>query len=197
MGVHPIHAALTTEYVQKLITIKARQISKCPGFRLSEQEDLEQDLATHVLKRAHLFDPARGSANTFIARVVESAAAMVQRDRRRKKRVVERRMLSLEGPAYPGGSRNYTLRETIDEGDLRRHRGGEALSACEAQTLSADFASALGSLPPALQDVAIRLADGNEHSVARALGVSRRQLRKAVAAVQEHFRSKGLAEIPR
>ncbi|MBE3123871.1 MAG: hypothetical protein IMZ65_03630, partial [Planctomycetes bacterium] len=86
MGVHPVHAALTTKYVQTLIRIKARAVARQPGFSQSDQDDLEQDLAIHVLKQAHYFDPDRGSVRTFIARVVDSAVAMMLRDRRRLKR---------------------------------------------------------------------------------------------------------------
>jgi len=41
MGVHPVHAAVTTPYVQKLIAVRARQVVRQPGFCRSDQADVE------------------------------------------------------------------------------------------------------------------------------------------------------------
>ena len=96
MGTHTVHAALTTPYVTSLIRSKAGRLSRSSGFQRSEQGDLEQELTSHILKQAGHYDPARGSVNTFIDRVVTSAVAMVIRDRRRLKRGAGRRPISLE-----------------------------------------------------------------------------------------------------
>ena len=197
MGVHPVHAALSTEYIQKLIGIKARQLVRKPGFSRSDQPDVAQELVTHILKAARLFDPARGSVCTFIARVVDSAVAMILRDRRRLKRAAGFRVLSLADPAFSGTDRESTLAETIEDADLRRRSGGQCHEDEEERVRAIDVAQVLSGLPPHLQDIAIRLAEQSEVAIAHNLGLSRRQVRKAVAQIREAFDAAGLAEIPR
>ena len=51
-----------------------------------DRADIEHDLIGHVLKQADKYDPDRAAVNTFIVRVVETAAAMLVRDRGRLKR---------------------------------------------------------------------------------------------------------------
>jgi RNA polymerase sigma factor (sigma-70 family) len=197
MGVHPVHAALTTEYVQKLISIKARQLVRKPGFSRSDQPDIAQELVAHILKAAHLFDPARGSVCTFIARVVDSAVAMILRDRRRLKRAAGFRVLSLADPAFSGTDRESTLAETIEEADLRRRCGGTCRRDDEDCVRTIDLAQILASLPPHLQEMAVWLKEEREAAVARDLGLSRRQVRKAVSQIREAFEAAALAEIQR
>jgi RNA polymerase sigma factor (sigma-70 family) len=197
MGVHPVYAALTTEYVQKLISIKARQLVRKPGFSRSDQPDVAQELAAHILRAAHLFDPGRGSVRTFIARVVDSAVAMILRDRRRLKRAAGFRVLSLADPGFSGTDRESTLAETIEEADLRRRCGGACRGDDEDRVRAIDLAQILAGLPPHLQEMAVWLKEESEAAVARDLGISRRQVRKAVAQIREAFEAAGLAEIQR
>ena len=190
MGSHPIHVALTTEYVRKLILLQARRISRSPGFRPSQRQDIEQELATRVLEQAHLFDPARATAHTFIAQIVASTASNLRRGQCRKKRLIEHEAVSLDSRVYLERGEALTLGDIIDEEDLCRRHGGCSERGTEAP--DEEIAAALASLPPRLQAIAARLADGTESSVASALGLSRRQIRKAVAALREHFESRGL-----
>ena len=73
----PRGSHVCTEYARTLIRVKARQIVCRPGFSRSDTGDVEQDLYLHLLSQAQQFDPTRGSINTFIARVVDSAVAML------------------------------------------------------------------------------------------------------------------------
>jgi RNA polymerase sigma factor (sigma-70 family) len=180
-----------------LISIKARQLVRKPGFSRSDQPDVAQELVTHILKAAHLFDPARGSVRTFIARVVDSAVAMILRDRRRLKRAAGFRVLSLADPAFSGTDRESTLAETIEEADLRRRCGGACRRDDEDRVRTIDLAQILAGLPPHLQEMAVWLKEESEAAVAHNLGLSRRQVRKAVAQIREAFDAAGLAEIPR
>ncbi len=75
MGTDPVRSALTTEYVQKLLKIKASQLGRRPEFRTIDPDDLEHDLTIHVLKQADNYDPARSAANTDSARVAPPATS--------------------------------------------------------------------------------------------------------------------------
>jgi RNA polymerase sigma factor (sigma-70 family) len=195
MGVHPVHAALTTDYVRQLLQVKARQLTSHNGFNTSEQLDIEQDLAVHVLRQAHHFDPSRACVKTFIARVVDSAVAMLLRDRRRLKRAAGFRSRSLEEALFHSEKGAGSLADLLDEADGCRRAGGNATSGQERAELESDTQRVLAELPPHLQKIAARLVSATEAAIARDLGISRRQVRNAVETIRAHFQKAGLSEI--
>jgi len=194
MGTDPVRSALTTEYVQTLLRIKARQLLRRSEFRRSDPVDIEHDLVEHVLRQADNFDPTRSAVNTFITRVVETAAAMLVRHRGRMKRAAEYRTFSLERTHVHGDQRQMTLGQVIGESDLRRRCGGEPHNDRQEAELSADVARAMTGLTGRQREIAGRLAKSNEAAVAREMGISRRQVRNAVVAIRDHFRRAGLDE---
>jgi RNA polymerase sigma factor (sigma-70 family) len=195
MGTDAVHAALTTPYVTILIRSKAAGLSRTSGFQRGERGDLEQELTAHVLRQADRYDPARSSVNTFIDRVVDSAAAMIVRDRRRLKRGAGLHAISLDQTHIQKDQRQMSLAQVVCEDDLRRRSGGAVHDAQQDAELSADLARAMADLTPQQREVAIRLTRAPEAVVARELGVSRRQMRSVVAAIRERFREAGLSEI--
>jgi DNA-directed RNA polymerase specialized sigma24 family protein len=193
MGVHPVHAALTTPYVQTLIRCKARRIVQRLGLSRSDESDVAQDLRACVLKQAHQFDPALAGVNTFIARVVDSGAAMIVRDRRRLKRAAGLRLQSLEGSTLQHEGEEKTLADVLVDDDLQRRHGTWGTPDEERHDVSADTARVLAHLKPPLRAIARRLMkDDNEVSIARDLGISRRQVRKAIADLGRHFKRASL-----
>jgi len=194
MGTDPVRSALTTEYVQRLLKIKSRQLSRRPEFRRTDLADIEHDLIAHVLKQADNYDPSRSAPNTFITRVVETAAAILVRNRGRIKRAAGYRPISLERTRLRGDQRQTTLGETLSERDLRRRCGGEVHDDRQDAELSADVARAMAGLTDRQREIAKRLARAAEASVAREMGISRRQVRNDVLAIRDHFRRAGLGE---
>jgi RNA polymerase sigma factor (sigma-70 family) len=189
------HHEVLNEYARTLIRVKAKQLIRRPGFSRSDEGDVEQDLILHVLKKVQQFDPSRGSINTFVARVVNSAAAMLVRERGRNKRSpgedVEIRSLEMmiEQPEGP-----TALWATISIADLQRRTGGASLSDAELYELVEGVASAIASLPPDLQQVCHSLSERNRSESERALGLSRRSMKSAMDRIRQHFTRAGLAE---
>ena len=194
MGTDPVRSALTTEYVQTLLRIKARQLSRRPEFRRSDPADIEHDLIEHVLKQADNFDPTRSAVNTFITRVVETAAAMLVRHRGRLKRAAGYRAISLERTHVHGDQGQMTLGHVIGDRDLRRRCGGEPHDERQDAELSADVARAMEGLTDRQREIARRLAEATEASVAQEMSISRRQVRNDVLVIREHLRRAGLGE---
>lgn len=194
MGTDPVRSALTTQYVQKLLGIKARQLWRRPEFRRTDPADIAHDLLVHVLKQADNYDPARSAPNTFITRVVETAAAMLVRQRGCIKRAAGYRTISLERTHVCGDRRRITLGSVVGEGDLRRRCGGAVHDDRQDAELSADVARAMEGLTGRQCEIATRLSDATEASVAREMGISRRQVRNDVLAIREHFQRAGLDE---
>ena len=185
--------ALLTAYAQSLIKFKARQLSRKPGFSRSDEEDVSQELTAHLLTQAGLYDPKRGSANTFADRVIKSAIAMLLRDRRRQKRAAGFTAQSLEQTYVRQDQGIASLRDVLGLADLYRRTGAGDDDERRAETVAAVI-EAFQSLPPDLQDLCRRLIDGTAASAARELGISRRQFRNAIERVRHHFEASGLED---
>ena len=189
MPTHPVHAALSSDYVKTLIRLKARQLRRRSEFCRTPVKDIEQEPVLHVLQQAHLYDATRGAVNTFVTTVVKSAAAMMCRDRRRLKRAAGLNLQSLEGSTLLDGGEEKTLLDVIIDDDLRRRHAGYTASDEDRACTSADTSIALSGLSSSLRAVARLLMEGaKEASVATRLGISRRQARKAIEEIREHFR---------
>jgi RNA polymerase sigma factor (sigma-70 family) len=196
VGSDPVRSALSTPFIQKLLKTKSRQLSRHPRFRAWEQPDLEQDLLVFVLSQTDRFDPSRASAQTFIARVVDSAFAMMVRTRRRLRRAAGFEAASIENTFVGHGRAGQpeALSDAIQEGDLRRRYGGRTSSDPDRTDLAVDVSAAMAGLPPEHRRVALCLSDAPPAVVARQLGISRRQVRNAISAIREHFENAGLRE---
>ena len=72
---------LFTKYAQSCVRFKARQLSRRSEFRRCDEDDLRQELWLLLLREAHRFDPRRASLNTFVDRVLQTAAGMIVRGR--------------------------------------------------------------------------------------------------------------------
>ena len=187
---------IVTEYAQTLIRVKAKQLVRRPGFCRSDQEDIEQELVISLLAQAGNYNPDRSALNTFIARVVDSAIAMLVRERGRAKRSpaddIDVQSLADSVPQKDGPPES--LAKLISQVDLERRTGTSSLSDTELFELVEDVAGAIASLPPDLQDACRSLMERNRQETEAELGISRRQLRRAIEAVREHFEKSGLAK---
>jgi len=196
MSTHPVHAALSSDYVKTLIRLKARQLRRRPEFCRTPVNDIEQELVLHVLQQAHLYDAARGAVNTFVTTVVESSVAMMCRDRNRLKRGARLNLQSLERSTLLDEGEEKTLLDVVTDEDLHRRHGSHVAGDEERSDVSADTAAVLSRLAPDPREIAhLLMAGAREATIARALGISRRRVRSAVAAIRRHLQDAGLAEI--
>lgn len=185
MGNAPDSDAVLTPYSKNLISYLSRKLKPRRVFRRESQGDLEQELTAYVLSRAHLFDPSRGSANTFADRVIHSGIAMMIRDRRRQKRAPDLDNVSLEKTAAGSDEEAPSMRDTLTEADLRR-RFGDACDSDRAESIEA-VREILQSLSAEDQEICQLRMSGSDASVARALGISRRQVRQHLDRLRKRF----------
>ena len=156
-------------FVSNLIRRKAcRMIRRC-GYSRSDLEDLEQDLRVRVLEAWPRFDRVRGDERTFVAVVIELAAALILRGRFRQskrdrlaKRIHRDRLAS-------GESGDYGLFELRD-----------------------DVRSVSMGLDEALRDLVNRLQLDQATQVARDLGVPRTTLLRWVDKLRTTFTAANL-----
>jgi len=194
MGSHLVHAELTTPYVRKLLSLKARQLCHKRGFSRCDQEDIEQELTVRVLRQAAKFDPSRSGVRTFIDRVVRSAAAMILRERTCPTRGAGCPALSLETARADSGlgGRRPALSQIVQEDHLRLRCGGEVDDPLRQVELSEDLAPVYAALTPLQRKVASQLGDIPDAAIARRLGISRRQVRKAIEAIRDRLEKCGI-----
>ena len=199
MSTAAFRTALVSGYVQKMIKVKACQLRRRPEFARMELKDVQQELTARIMERAHLFDPARGAPTTFIAAVIGTAVPMMCRDRRRLKRAGEVRNTSLDACVVEKDGEaevEVSLVDQLGESDRLRHRCGDHCPDRERRDMAMAVAAATERMPPKVRDVCYRfMAGGNESSVARDLGISRRQVRNAMDLARDELRRAGLEGI--
>ena len=196
MSVDELRKSVVCEYAKTVIRVKARQLCRRPSFSTSDTDDVEQDLFLHLLNQIQQFDPSRGSLNTFIARVVDSAVAMLVRERGRNKRApatgviqsLEVMVDQIDGPPSPLGA-------TLSQDDAQRRTGVDAKSHIDLFELADDIAHLMDALPPELQAVCRARMDRNRKETERDLDLSRRNYDAAIEQIREHFAQGGFGEI--
>ena len=181
-----------TEYAKSCVRVKARQLSQRSEFRQSDEDDLHQDLWLTLLKEARRFDPQRASLNTFVDRVVNSAACMILRRPYRQKRAQGRRALSLDRTRVAvSGEVKKPLAHFISDADLARRIGATRSDETARHDDAKAFDHAVIAMPDDVRDVCRQVMGGSISSAARELGMSRRQVREALQAARPYFERAG------
>lgn len=184
-----------SDYARTLIRVKARQLVRRPEFTACEVDDLEQELTLHILTKLDRFDPSRGSLNTYFARIVNTAIAMLIRERGRIKRnggagveieSLEKMVDQPEGSPIP-------LWATISDSDANRRFQTHPLSALEQSQLRMDVNSVLEKLPAELRRICEQLMVGNSSDIRRDSGLSRRKFEATISLIREQFMESGLS----
>lgn len=190
MSSHQGKEFVLTDYAKNLIEFKARQLSQRRDFCRSDREEIQQELWLAVVGQADRFDPERASLDTFIDRVVNTAVAMILRDRDRHVRANGFRTQSLDDIAHDGS--RQLLAAKITEEDLARRLGRERRDEVADRELEEAVAAALPKMPPEVSDVCRRVMGGNISTAATELKTSRRQIRNSLAAAKPVLEEAGL-----
>jgi RNA polymerase sigma factor (sigma-70 family) len=181
-----------TEYAKSCVRVKARQLSQRSEFRRTDEDDLQQTLWLTLLKEAHRFDPQRASLNTFVDRVVNTAAGMILRRPYRQKRAPGQRALSLERTKVAiSGEVKKPLAHFISDIDLSRRTGATRSDVTTHHDDTGAFAHAVDAMPDDVRDVCRQVMGGSISSAARELGMSRHQVREALKAARPYFERAG------
>ena len=176
------------EYANKLTRHKARQLVGQFGFTRSDRDDLEQELRTHLFQQAARFDPERGSASTFISRVLSRKVVSIIRHRCADQRHCYRVACSLNDLVRDEDDAWLERGQTLPpDADRRRTAATDVPS-----DLSIDLRQAVDALEPRLQRLWHVLLSNTVTDAARELGVSRLVVYARVQELREHFAAHGL-----
>ena len=157
-----------------IIKNKARGILGHFGFRFSDLEDLEQDLATHVFQKTCLHNPNRGSRDAFVGAIAGNKLLNIVEARTAKKRDDRRNIEYAEAPA----------RALID-GTLSQTQIDLQL---EMQAMAT-------SLPSEVREVFdLMLLGYGETDIQKLLHLSRQRARTLMRKVAQHIRESNLGD---
>ncbi|MFO0911490.1 MAG: sigma factor [Pirellulales bacterium] len=196
MSVDAIRAEIVSEYTQRLIRLKARQLSRRRDFRRADLDDLVQELTLRIWEQAERFDAKRSCPRTFIQCILGSAVGMIVRHRRRQVRLAPpgTQVLSLALAIRHRSDSEVELATLISHDDLARRTGVCSQSPLELFERQADVETAITSLPAQLQPICRQLMHHRPAKVAQSLGVSRFKVGKAITAIRRHFTRLGLCQ---
>jgi len=185
MGTTPAPDPFNSAYARPVIRIKSTRLARRRALPGMDDEDIAQELRAALMAKAHLYDPARGSLNTFLKQVVESTIATMLRDQRRQKRADDAHTISLEHAKVGGDEDAATLRDMLSAAERARRTGANLEARAEG------IMAIVVSLPPNERKCALLRMEGTEASVARDMGISRRQVRNIMSRIRTRFEAEG------
>jgi RNA polymerase sigma factor (sigma-70 family) len=161
--------------ISSLIRSKAARLRGCAWLNEQDLEDLSQDCHVELLRKLGRYDPSRGAVEAYVARVLENFVANWFRNRVAQRR--DPRSVTWLGAldridCAPGGRDRFRRdhRSSFDQADLNQ-----------------DLLTVLNSLPPDLQDLALRLMHQSVAAAARALGIPRTTLQSRIRKLRTVF----------
>lgn len=169
------------DYARDLIKNKARMLVGKAGFRASDLEDLEQELALDLFTRLPKYNPERARRTTFMAMVVDHKLSALLDERHAQCRDWRMCRESLDECAdcEDGLSRADTLADA-------------AAPTSDDLALEIDLQRALDTLPADLRELWDLLLDSNINRVARRAGISRATIYAKRDRLREALREAGL-----
>jgi len=169
------------ENTRTLIRIEARRLVGKFGFSQSDRDDLEQDLALHLIEHADQFDSSRACWRTFVNRMVDNRIISIMRRRLAQRRDYRRTMLLSE--------------LTVDD------RGDSLEPACDSGAhidpspdLAIDLDDAIQKLDCPTQRMCRLLAHESLAESARRLGLTRAQMRTQVSRIRNLLTEQGMED---
>ena len=186
------HDVVTHPFTINFIQIKAAQLCRRTDVSRSDRDDMQQDMLLYLWKKAHLFDPARGTIEAFVTTAVNSWVGMELRRRDRQKRREDYRAISLEGTTIECEGDTETLDALLSDADLHRRTQQSGHSPIELIDLRDALRCALSKLSKREHSLLVHVAEHGVASAARKHHVSRRQIENALARMRSRFEDAGL-----
>jgi len=183
-----------TEFAQRLIHRKAKQLCRTAGFTAADQEDLEQELTLWLLQRLDKFSPELGHENVFFTTVIERACSTILRQQTAEKRDPARLACSLNALLDDGDGGKVELGETLSEDGRDAMTGRSARGTEERLQMALDLETVIAKLPPHLRDLAQRLKHSSITEIAQQTGIPRSSINRRVGQLRQHFEEAGLRD---
>lgn len=184
---------ILTRYARDLIRYKAHQLCRRGDFHKTEPDDLQQELWLLLLSAIDHFDPDKASLDTYLDRVLTTGVAMLIRSRQTQKSLHGLRVVSLDALRRSECDTPESLAQSVSQDDLARRTECVEQDEVARREEAEAIAMALERMPEELRDVCRRLMGGTVTSVARDLGISRRQVHNRLVSARPYFEKVGLS----
>lgn len=156
----------------EIVKKKARQMMGRRTLRDCQLEDIEQEMALHVVRQSHRHRPDLGSREGFVGKTAKNALLNLIDKRSAKKRDDRRNIEYDDGP----------------EGAL-----ADGESTQEQIDLELDLKDVVKRMSPDLQEVyALRLAGHSEAEMQDLLTLTRARVRVLIQRMEQHLKDSGL-----
>lgn len=172
------------KYAAWLIRRKAWQLIRSNGFRIDDLQDIQQELALHLLLRLPKFDPSKASLRTFQSRLVDHAAATIAAYRRAGCRDFRTRVWSLDESVGSDDEWAMARHEVVTDSFYRQHLGQPDPNDPDRLALKIDLDREVARLPGDLPTLCGLLANYSVAEVARRQGVSRSTIYERIARIR-------------
>jgi len=177
----------------KLIRERVKRLIGRHGFTASDRDDLEQDMALHLLECLRRQQQPIDAPEGFFRKVIADYAVTLVRRRKAEKRD-HRRLSSLHDKVLDEDGEYVERARVIPEDHTQSRLQTAPRSRLEDVELVHDVAAVLAKLPPDLRDLCERLKHHSITEVARQLGVPRTTLHDAIRRLRQHFEEAGLRD---
>lgn len=186
-------------FTSQLIKIKASSLCRRSDSSRSDLEDYQQDMRLYLWRKAHLFDPLRGTIEAFVTDALKSWIGMELRRRRRHKRFNGFTTLSIETTTFECDRDATPLADLLGQSDAQRHTFRSRPTPLDLLMLQERVRHGLSQLTDDERALLYHVA---EHGVAGAArtwsqrldrNVSRRQIDNALRHMRRHFEDPGLS----
>lgn len=168
-----------------LVLAKARKLSRRRGFNRADDEDIRQDLWTHLIQQAAKFDPTITSWEKFVSFILDKRCISIFRYQTAEMRSPKRREYSLNDAVLDSDGRTVDRHQTTPEASSVPQRLRE---------LERDVADVLARTSDLHRAIALGLATGTINSVAGDLGIPRSAVERHVAELRDIFNDAGLRD---
>lgn len=160
-----------TESDENVIKRKSRKWQRFFDRRITDVEDLQQDLSLEAFQKPHIHIRDVDKRNAYLSTIAEHDA-INQLNKQRAKKRDSRKNVSLDGLGA----------ETV-----------QGPKSAESICVQIDVQAVIGRMPPELQDVASLLAELSESEIGEKLQLTRGQVRQRVQQIKQHMEKAGLA----
>ena len=193
MGI-PSNYANLDESIIHLIKFKSWTLIGKIGYTFSDRDDIEQELAVHIVDRLKHFDPSRGKLSTFVSRVVDNKIASMIEARKTRKLDFRSHAYSLDELMRDPNGELFRRGDEIEEDDYLMRTDCQSRSTQELVELRSDLARVISTLPEDMQSLCACLMTQNVTDISREMGVSRQKIYDSIRSLRTIFRAAGLDE---
>lgn len=177
-----------------MVRFKARQLAGQYGISLSDQSDLEQHFMCILAGSLPRHDPSKSKIETFIAVIVNTAAAEIIRTQKAAKRGIGQQTISLEKEYEEKDGKKTKPSKRLNEDAFNLAVGKTNLTRAQHLALQIDLKHAVESLPENLKSLCRKLLTSTVAEIARETGVSRDAVYHDLKTIRNVFENRGLRE---